>query len=388
MKTGKILLLTLVHPDFLPPVYAVAQVLRDLGYQINILTFDSFVPAEFDLGNNITLESIGKHYDVNTVQRINLRTKFMKRAKKLTEEHPLAIISFCPFSFNCGLKIKNKIPLIYIALEIADFIFPDFLKSPLSFYRNLRTFQNINKADLVATPSLQRSAWLAGRCRLNFLPYTILNTSYLSAQKTESSYDTFKELVPADFLNKKIVLYTGAVNNQLCTKELIQGFELLNDEQSALAITGIKENQYCNELKTIADKSPAKNRIKLFPYLTRTQMLALQSNSDIGVYLSKEYYNKIQSKMIAPNKVGEYMEKGLYLLGIENDYLKPFEMKGIASLAASIKPCDVSNAIKHALVAVSEKDYKDKIKQFVDEYFCMQKQLNPIIHFLEHLETN
>jgi hypothetical protein len=388
MNNRKILLLTLVHPDFLPPVYAVAQVLRDLGYQIHILTFDSFVPAELNLGNNIELESLGKHYDVNTIERIKLRNKFMKRARTLSYENLQAIISFCPFSFNCGIKIKNKTPLIYIALEISDFVFQDFLRSPLSFYRNLRTFQNIDKACLVATPSIQRSAWLAGRCQLNFMPHTILNTSYLSDHDNGNSFEVFKELVPPDFLNKKIVLYTGAVNFQQCTMELVQGFELVNDPESALVITGFKDNDYCNEIREFVEKCKVRERIKLFPYLTRSQMLSLQSNASIGVYLSKEYINKIQSKMIAPNKVGEYMGKSLYLLGISNEYLRPFEMKGIASLAKTPTPFDISIAIKKALLAVNEKDYKIKIKEFVTDYFSMQKQLNPVIEFLNTLKNN
>ncbi len=388
MNNGKILLLTLVHPDFLPPVYAVAQVLRDQGYSIHILTFDSFVPAELDLGSNIELESVGPHYKVNTIKRMKLRNNFLIRAKEITQENPSLIITFCPFSFNCGLIIKNKIPLIYIALEISDFVLPDFLKSPLSFYRNLRTFQKIHMADLVATPSLQRSAWLAGRCKLNFLPYTILNTAYLSDHKQENSLDIFRELVPEDFWNKKIILYTGAVNFQQCTMELVEAFELTNDENSALIITGIKDNDYSFQIKEKVDKSKKRDKIKLFPYVTRKQMLALQTNASIGVYLSKEYYNKVQSKMIAPNKVGEYMEKGLFLLGINNDYLKNFEMIGIASLSTSTKPTDIAIAINNALIAVENKEYKEKIKTFVANHFCMQKQLTPVLDFLSNINSN
>jgi len=388
MSKGKILLLTLVHPDFLPPVYAVAQVLRDLAYDIHILTFDSFVPAEIDLGRNIVVESVGRHYDVKTLERIQLRNSFLLRAQALVAEGPVCIISFCPFSFNTSLRIKRDIPIIYIALEIADFVFNDFLKSPLSFYRNLRTFQNIHKAQLVATPSLQRSAWLAGRCKLSFLPYTILNTSYLPPKNPDKNYETYKELVPPGFLDKKIILYTGAVNSQQCTLELVQAFELADNEQSALVITGLKDNDYCEEIRATAERSKAKDRIKLFPYLTRVQMLALQANADVGVYLNKEYYNRIQSKMIAPNKVGEYLAKGLYLLGVSNDYLKPFEMKGVASLAQSAKAADISVAIKKALAAVSAHDFKEEIREFVLEYFCMQKQLTPVTEFINNLTNN
>lgn len=382
MVNKKILLLTLVHPDFLPPVYAVAQVLRDCGYPIHILTFDSFVPAKLDLGTNIELETLGNHYSANTRQRIKLRNNFIKRARELSKEDPQAIISFCPFSFNCGVSIKNNLPLIYIALEIADFVFAEFMKSPLSNFRNLRTFQKIRNADLLATPSLQRSAWLAGRCRLTYLPYTILNTSYRSPVPPEDSYETFRRLVPASFLNKKIVLYTGAVNSQQCTLELVQAFDRANDGNSALIITGIKDNEYAAQVKQAAESCASKDRIQLLPYLTRTEMLSLQSNAAIGVYLTKEYYNRIQSKMIAPNKVGEYMDKGLYLLGIDNDYLKPFEMKGIASLSRTTHVEDISFAIKDALLAVNDPSVKTRISDFVDSYFCMQKQLEPVINFI------
>ena len=325
INNKKILLLTLVHPDFLPPVYAVGQVLRDIGFDIHILTFDSFVPSEFDLGENIRLESMGKHYDSHTLQRINLRNKFTQRAKQLADEGQVAIITFCPFSFTCGLKIKNKIPLIYIVLEIADFILPVFLNSPLSNYRNLRALNNINKADFVATPSSQRSAWLAGRCHLNIMPHTILNTAYIPREAGESSYETFKSIVPQHFLNKKIILYTGAVNEEHCIIELVRAFGLVDNSDSALVITGIKDNEYCNRVKKIVDNSPCAERILLSPYLTRTQMLSLQANANIGVCLTKDYQDNVRTKMIRPNKVGEYLYKNLFILGTKNDYMLPLK---------------------------------------------------------------
>ncbi len=384
---NKILLLTLVHPDFLPPVYAVAQVLRDEGYDIHILTFDSYVPAALDLGPGIQLESVGKHHGVPFSERLKLRRKYTSRAGELAGEKPLAIISFCAFTYLCGLKVKGNTPLIYHALEVADFIMPLFMKSPLSHFNNLLALKKVSKANLVATPSIQRSAWLAGRCHLDFMPLTILNTAYLPATPGDADYDTFKKIVPADFLNKKIVLYTGAVNSHLCTMELVQAFDLTNDEQSALIITGIKDNTYCNEVKAFVEKSKSAGRIKLLPYVTRAEMLSLQANSDIGVCLAKEYDDNVESKMMSPNKVGEYLAKGLYVLGIRNEYLLPLKMKGIASLAASPAPADISIAIKEALLVVNDKDYKTTISNFVNDYFCMQQQMKPVAKYLKGLEN-
>ena len=378
----KILLLTLVHPDFLPPVYATGQVLRDLGLDVHILTFDSFVPADLDLGSNITVEVVGNHYKAGMVERIKLRSKFMARARELVNENPVAIISFCPFSFTCGLKIKKNIPIAYLVLEIADFILPVFFNSPLSNLRNLRALKNLHKADFVATPSIQRSAWLAGRCHLSNMPYTILNTSYLPEKQENNDYETFRTLVPESFLDKKIILYTGAVNEEHCILELVRAFDLINDEGSALVITGIKDNDYCERIQKIVSRSGCENRIKLLPYVTRAQMLSLQANAHIGACLSKEYQDNVRTKMIAPNKAGEYLYKGLYILALSSDYFKPLEMKGLAALSSSSTPVEISKAIRKALDAVTQKDLKEKIRVFVKEDYCMQQQLKPLIYYL------
>ncbi len=383
MTKKNVLLLTLVHPDFLPPVYATAQVLRDEGYHVHILTFDSFVPAEFELGGGVEVEAMGKHHDATVTQRLQLRNNFKKRASSIINADTVAIISFCPFSFMCGLSVKNGKPLAYIALEVADFIKDNFWNSPLSNFRNLRALNNVHKADFIATPSVQRSAWLAGRCHLGSMPYTILNTSYLPQQPPESSFELFRKQLPSSFIGKKVILYTGAVNENMCTRELVEAFDMVNDPDSVLLVTGVKDNEYGVAIKEFVTQSKVRERVKLFPYITRKEMLALQANADIGVYLSKEDRNNVKSMMIAPNKVGEYFQKNLYLLGIASEYLKPFEMKGIASVAASAAPSDISKAIVGALHAVNDKTYKARIAEYVQGFFSMQQQLKPLLQFLK-----
>ncbi|MCD6011924.1 MAG: hypothetical protein K0Q79_1786 [Flavipsychrobacter sp.] len=388
MTNKKILLLTLVHPDFLPPVYATGQVLRDHGLNIHILTFDSFVPAQLDLGDNIIVESLGNHYSAGLTERLKLRRKFIERANELVHENPAAIISFCPFSFMSGLKIKKHTPLAYLVLEISDFILPVFFNSPLSNLRNLRALKNIHKADFLATPSTQRSAWLAGRCHLVSMPHTILNTSYLPEKEEGTDYETYKTLVPPEFLDKKVILYTGAVNEEHCIMELVRAFDLVNDENSALVITGIKDNEYCSRVKKIVLKSNCEDRIKLLPYVTRAQMLSLQANANIGVCLQKEYQESVRTKMIAPNKVGEYLYKNLFILGIASDYFKPLEMQGIAALSTTSTPVEISKALRKALVAVNENGLKEKIRTFVKDHYSMQRQLKPLIYYLNEIANS
>ena len=379
----KILLFTLVHPDFLPPVYACAQTLRDQGYNIHILTFDSYVPSETNLGKDITLESVGKHHDIPFFQRWALRRKYASRANDLVDINTPAIIAFCPFSFLTALKFKASTSVIYFAMEIADFTARFFSKSPLSQMNNLLALNAIQKADLVATPSVQRSAWLAGRSHLETLPQTILNSAYYSeAEAGKPTYDLFKKIVPEHFLNKKLVLYTGAVNERLCVAELVQAFELMNDNTAAMAVTGFKDNKYCNEIKRFVANSRQKENILLLPYVSRDEMLALQANADIGACLVREYDDNIASKMIAPNKVGEYLAKGLFILGVKGLYMNIFETAGVAALSDTPSVPDICASLKQALTTAGSEQNKKTIKNFVTSFYCMQKQAAPIIEFL------
>lgn len=382
-ENNKILLLTLVHPDLLPPVYAVAQSLRDLNYNIHILTFDSLIPSShYSLGDNITVESAGRHYDAATVGKLKLRRKFIEIAREFVKSNVAAIITFCPFSYYCGLKIKNNTPVAYLALELSDFDYPGLLRSPLTGYRNMWTLKNAHKADLLATPSVQRSAWLAGRCHLPVMPHTILNTAYLSADNETDSLPVFRELVPPDFWDKKVILYTGAVNTATCIMELVQAFELIDDKTCVLIINGVRENQYCEQLTAYVNNSKTKNRIKLLPYLSRNKVLALQANAHIGVNLTWENARNTESAMPAPNKLGEYLIKDLFVIGIMNEYLRPFEMNGIAALAASRDPADIAKALAVGLVAVGNAEHKNRTQNLVRSYYCMQKQIKPIVDLL------
>ena len=384
-KQKKILFLTLVHPDFLPPVYAAAQTLRDLNYDIHILTFDSLVPAKFDVGSNISIETLGNHHNVSLLTRLKLRRIFKKRAATLISENPMAVIAFCPFSYLVALNFKGKLPLLYYAMEISDFIAYSIKRSPFSQFKNLRALRAVKKADFVATPSVQRSSWLAGRSHLNFMPHTIMNTAYITANQFGAvSTEIYEKIVPREFLNKKVILYTGAVNYRLCVFDLVKAFVLLNDDRYVLIVTGNKQNKYCDEIREFVNNSAIKKNILLLPYVTREEMIALQENAHLGACLNREIDKAMVSKMIAPNKLGEYLSKRLFIIGIKCEYLRSFESHKVATLAASPSPEDICAAIVRAFEIMEKTDYKAHIANFVKEYFCMQQQLQPMIKFLEN----
>ncbi|NDC42447.1 MAG: hypothetical protein EBZ77_13020, partial [Chitinophagia bacterium] len=313
-----------------------------------------------------------------------LRRAFRSYAAATVRNGYRAIISFCPFSFATGNAIKGSLPHIYYAMEIADFRWSDVRRSPLTALANRTALRTLHKATLIATPSFQRSAWLAGRAHLNFVPATMLNTAYLQPLPTPMhNRAALGKLLPDWVYDKKMVLYTGAVNDRLCVKELVEAYIALADRQTVLIATGFKDNEYCNAIRTLALKSPMSEHIFLLPYVSREEMLALQGTAQVGACLMKEIPGFINSQMLAPNKTGEYLSRGLYVLGVSNFYMDMFAAAGVGSLAATATVPDIAAALRHAVQQAGEPGCRERIAQYVQKYFCMQQQLKPIIALLQ-----
>lgn len=385
MAPKKILLLTLVHPAFLPPVTAMAQVLKADGYEVNILTFDPHIATEVSDNEGIVLESVGKHHGIGLLQRIKIRRRYTARAKQIVADNTTAIISFCAFTYLCGLKIRQQRPLIYHALEMADFIWKSLPRSPLSQVNNYLALQKVHMATMVTTPSAQRSAWLAGRCKLGFLPETVQNTTYVSVSTPHNDAATINQLIPASLQNKIALLYMGSVNELNCVAELVEAFCRVDNENCVLLIAGMRDNSYCNTIKQYAATQAANSRIVFYNYVAGKEKEALQQHAAVGVTLTKENNEDIESKMTAPNKAGEYLAKNLYLIGTETEYMKQFMFSGVASLVSSPTTDNITTAINEALTVVATDNYKNKIEYMVAHYYSMQQQMTPITHLLQKL---
>jgi hypothetical protein len=385
MTTKKILLLTLVHPAFLPPVTAMAQVLKAEGYEVTILTFDPHIATEVTDNEGIVLESVGKHHGIGLLQRLKIRRKYTARAKQIVAENTTAIISFCAFTYLCGLKVRKQHPLIYHALEMADFIWKSLPRSPLSQVNNYLALSNVHKATLVTTPSAQRSAWLAGRCKLSFLPETIQNTTYVSAATSYNHVDTINQLIPLSLQNKVALLYMGSVNELNCVAELVEAFCKVDNENCVLLIAGMRDNSYCNAIKQYAATQVANSRIVFYPYVAGKEKEGLLQHAAVGVSLTKENSADIESKMTAPNKAGEYLAKNLYLIGTETEYMKQFKFSGVASLVSSPTPENITTAVNEAVAVIATGTCKNKIEYMVTHYYSMQQQMKPITNLLQKL---
>lgn len=376
---GKVLLLTLVHPVYLPPVSTLAAVLRDAGYQPHILTFQTAKNTQATAAHGIVLETVGQHDGLPLRARVAARKRFTARAGELSSDAHAGIIAFCAFSFLSALKVKGTSPVIYHALEMADFKWSYIRRSPLSMVNNYFALARAHRADLLCTPSPQRSAWMAGRCDLNKMPVTVLNTTYevtnaVSTDRTE----VFARLLP-DAGNKTVLLYMGSVNSTVCILELVAAFRQLNRQDCLLVIAGMKATDYCRQVGTAAQGDA---NIRFFNFVAGEEKAALQQCAHIGICLSREAEDDLESKMTAPNKVGEYLAAGLYVLASNTDYMKPIAAAGVASLAGNLQPDTIARAISEAIEISSNQVTVERIKQFVTSYYNMQVQARPILDML------
>jgi glycosyltransferase involved in cell wall biosynthesis len=359
-----------------------ARVLRDEGYAVDIVTFNSLVPGKYDAGQGIQIVEIGQYHKQPILQRMGLWRKFYSVVEHKVREQPALIISYCSFSFLCAEAKKKNIPHAYIALEVNAR--PEtFDESPFTFLRIRRTFRQLDNAEFIATPSIQRSAWLAGKCGLKNIPYTIQNTAYYT-ERIAPDKQIIDELIPPSLRGKTTILYTGSINDNYKIKEIASAFNKLDNDAVALIINGFRDaDTYCMELAELIETLPQKNNILLLPAIPREQLVALQRYANIGVCFMQESDSQLSMQMAAPNKVGEYIANGLYLLTNSIPYTNQFIKTGIATVIDEPTVYQISVGMQNALEQVNTSGMSERIHSFFREEYCMQKQSQPIVNFLK-----
>jgi len=118
--------------------------------------------------------------------------------------------------------------------------------------------------------------------------------------------------------NKKIIMYTGILNEQYGIKTLLEAFGEIQDENYELWLCGNGDmNQY------IKNKAIENKRIKFFGYVSKSKLLELEK--EITVYINPRTNEGEYTKYSFPSKTMEYLASGkpviMYKLdGMPDDY--------------------------------------------------------------------
>ena len=381
--TGRALFLSLVHPDFLPSLYAVAQVMRDADYQVDLFSFSSPVPAAHDVGPGIVLHDLGPHQG-GWSTRFLARRKFRRTVSAWSAHHATsAIIATCPFSLLVAVDVaRGGVPVVYLAYETYEATWRDFARSPTNTVRNWRVLRCLTGVDVVCAPSEERAEWLQRQARLKAPPHVVLNAPYVADANTRRASDDVSLAELFGLLGtRRVVIHTGNVSGTQVLLELIdsaQGWP----EETVLVVTNVRDTDYGQAVRSRAAASPRSQDILLLPTVKRDTMLALQARAVVGVCLLRASDN-LGSSIPAPNKVGEYLHAGLITVANESSYMRVLEREGVAVLARSLEPLAIAEAVMAAL-RISEREGARQLAQNVARsWYHMGRQFAPILEIVQ-----
>lgn len=312
----KIILVTYTHPDFLPPVYEFYSVLKKKGYEPVIVCGES--DANESQSNTYSIISVKNTFGKSIIAKIKYRQLFKKNVLNILSE-AYFVISFCEVSYLILEEYQKnfKYKHIHNSLEMYRTTLNDFKRAPLSTWRRMRYISKIKNCEFISTPSYERSGWLAGVAELKKPPFTILNCQYIDDENL-----AFVKSKSTQIKDDLCFIHTGGVNDTRSVFEIVEAFHLASIQNSKLVVTNLRDNDYCNNIKNYIERNNIKN-IKLLGPVSREELIQIQKDADVGICLMKES-SILESKMLAPNKIGEYLKYGMVVIASDAAYYDMF----------------------------------------------------------------
>jgi len=381
--SSPVLILSQVHPDLLPSLYSVADVLSGKGSEVHLITFSSPAGAPPAVRDAITLHDCGP-MSGGLVARRRARTRFRRLVDEWMKAHrPRAIIVACPFGYMEALRVRpDDIPLVFMYYEMYDARLRDFHRSPATIFRNWLALRRLSRASLVCTPSAERAAWLVGRADLRELPATVLNSPSVRSEApaaSAASAASIAHLLPPSVQHKPLVINTGGVTPSRCVKELVASVAEWNTD-AALVVTNVGNSAYSDEVRGVAASSPRRDSIALLPLLPRAEMLALQRSASVGMSLLRG--EDLDTMLPAPNKIAEYVHAGLLVVTSRSAFTERIADQGVAVLADSLESKALATAIDAAVARCLGGGTRESALRAAREWYSMDVQLSPVLRTL------
>jgi hypothetical protein len=376
-RSGGVGVLSLVHPDFLPALYAMAELLVESGCEVDIFSAASPAPGRVPLPDAVRVHDCGPPSG-GLGARLSTRRGIRRAVSEwASRTPPRVLIACCPFSYLEALRLSGgRIPVVYWAFELYETGWRSFARSPLTILRNRRALRRMGQCDLVCAPSAERAGWLLRAGALDRLPAVVLNCPLPRAE--QGSFDAWPEWLPSHFREGPIVLNTGNIGPTHCVPDLIATLPEWPAE-SRLVITNVGDSPHGRVLRGLAERSPRREDILLLPTIPRADMLLLQRLSQVGVCLMRRT-ESLETIMPAPNKVAEYVHAGLVVLAFANSITSRLEGEGVAVIIEEREQPPIAEGVRRALRLACDGDARSRAKQVAGDWYNMRKQGAPILH--------
>lgn len=370
----KVLILSWVNPNLVPPVISIIQVLQSNGHDVHVITTDS--SKEIPGLEKIKVSYVEFSSSDPFLTRQQSKINYFLLIKHYSENYSRVIV-FDNISFVSARVLFSHDSIFYNLLELFDVSSKQWFKSPLDTLLGFLTVILIRKSvhSFYSLPSIQRINWFSNRYRVNSSKIKLIyNTPFVSPILVkELQKKSYNQSTPT-------IIHTGGVNNTRSVLELVMGFEAMK-LPAKLVITNMSQTPYCLDLQKHVLNSHRRNDISLQQFLTYSELVDLRHIASIGVCLMKP--NNFGSINIAPNKVGEYLSSGMFVLVTKNPYYEPFKGSGLIVEAETLEPNDISSRLDE-LVGKVQKSGDAALHLDVLSWYSMNQQAKPILEFLKY----
>lgn len=355
-----VLLISSVHPDLLPPILNIARVYSQLGYQVDVLSFGYTLSQKCKLNDGKITYHVLEKYEGSFFQKIRSQFAFGRKTFRLLDsvKELKYVFVFCPVSFFWASLSKGSNRLILHCIEI--YKKPIAVSFDLIFHYYF--VKNMPKSRLIFSPSKERSMDMVSRYHLNTNPGVVLNAPF----QCELNYKRVKH-------DKIRLIHTGGMNVTRGILELLRAFKLIRHGNFELFVTNIDNSEYSKLIKDFVKMEELDN-VFLLPTLDRAALIELQASADIGICFIKRT-DCVDTDLIAPNKLGEYLLHGLVCIVSDQTYFKMMETHEFIKSVSINDALSVSRAIESASELVKTGHTKILIGKFLRHEYNMMHQL-------------
>jgi len=137
-------------------------------------------------------------------------------------------------------------------------------------------------------------------------------------------------------------IYTGGINSDRSIMEIIKAFKQINRNNAELLLLGNLEN--INFKKIILNEIDGCDNIKYIPSVSYKKMFDILINYHVGFICYQPILNNINALSGRNNKIYEYMQAGLAVIGSNFKSWKDFIYKN--KIGLNVNPCDISEINK------------------------------------------
>ena len=344
----KIIMVLVGNINKFPPTVSLLNVLGDLGVPTVLITTETNYKPDHDV---ISVKKLDLDYESKSPkQKMFLIPKLHKELwreieKHYTDDAVIWVVTDVTVKYLGERLIGKRYVLQF--LELSD---------RLIYYKKLPQFAlNAKKlcdnALAVVVPEYNRAHILQARWGINKKPYIISNCPYnheTIAKNSNIDDDAANEIMQR-IGSRKIILYQGIIAPERPLEPLIKAVSKLGDDYAFVVMSGQK-NIYENI---------ESDNFYYIPFIAPPGHLQITSHAFIGVLsyvpASNTGYSVLNTLYCAPNKVYEFAQFGVPMIGNDNpglNYL--FQTEHIGTIFADWS----EEAIRKAIMQI-ESNYAE-----------------------------